>query len=134
MKIMIFVTGDFGTKYISNIVLRDWDFILSLTVDLYFKIDRYIKMKFSVIDFFSNCEQISSLLQICLYLLKMSLMKYFIDWGMDLILSRRSSLSYTNQFINLRLKSMDWFLYDRNLHLERVKQVDSKTPCFSKKN
>ena len=30
MKI-IFVTGDFGTKYISKIVLRDWDFILSLT-------------------------------------------------------------------------------------------------------
>ena len=116
MKI-IFVTGDFGTKYISKIVLRDWDFILSLTVDLYFKIDRYIKMKFSVIDFFSNCKQISSLLQICLYFLKMSLMKYFINWGMDLILSRRSSLSYTNQFINLRLKSMDCFLYDRNLRL-----------------
>ena len=134
MKIMIFVTGDFGKKYISKIVLRDWDFILSLTVDLYFKIDRYIKMKFSVIDFFSNCKQISSLLQICLYFLKMSLMKYFINWGMDLILSRRSSLSYTNQFINLRLKSMDWFLYDRNLRLERVKQVGSKTPCFSKKN
>ena len=31
------------------------------------------------------------------------------------------SLSYRNQFIDLLFKSMDWFLYDRDLRHERVK-------------
>ena len=30
------------------------------------------------------------------------------------------SLSYRNQFINLHNKSVGWFLYDRDLHHERV--------------
>ena len=38
-----------------------------------------------------------------------------------LILSRRRPLSYRNQSIDLRNKSMDWFLYDNSLRLERVK-------------
>ena len=37
-----------------------------------------------------------------------------------LTLSWRRSLSYKNQSIGL-LKSMDWFLYDRNLRHERIK-------------
>ena len=35
--------------------------------------------------------------------------------------SWRRSLSYWNLFIDLRSKLMDWFLYDRHLHHERVK-------------
>ena len=31
------------------------------------------------------------------------------------------SLSYRNQPIDLQSKSMDWFLYDRDLRHERVK-------------
>ena len=31
------------------------------------------------------------------------------------------TLSYRNQSIDLRSKSMDWFLYDDGLRLERVK-------------
>ena len=38
-----------------------------------------------------------------------------------LTLSWRRSLSYRNQFINLQSKSLDWFLYDKNLHHKRVK-------------
>ena len=38
-----------------------------------------------------------------------------------LTLSRRRPLSYRNQSIDLRSKSMDWFVYDNGLHLERVK-------------
>ena len=34
------------------------------------------------------------------------------------------SLSYRNQFINLLCKSMDWFLYDRDLRHKRVKNID----------
>ena len=30
------------------------------------------------------------------------------------------SLSYRNQFINLKGKSVDWFLYDRDIRHERV--------------
>ena len=30
------------------------------------------------------------------------------------------SLSYRNQSISLQSKSMDWFLYDEDLHRERV--------------
>ena len=38
-----------------------------------------------------------------------------------LTLSRRRPLSYRNQSIDLRNKTMDWFLYDNGLRLERVK-------------
>ena len=38
-----------------------------------------------------------------------------------LTLSRRRPLSYRNQSIDLLWKSMDWFLYDNGLLLERVK-------------
>ena len=41
----------------------------------------------------------------------------------SLILSWQVSLSYRNQSINLLWKSMDWFLYDRNSHYERVKGI-----------
>ena len=36
-------------------------------------------------------------------------------------LSWRRCLSYRNQFINLLCKLMNWFIYDRHLHHERVK-------------
>ena len=38
-------------------------------------------------------------------------------------LSRQRPLSYRNQSIDLRSKSMDWFLYDNGLRLERVKAL-----------
>ena len=38
-----------------------------------------------------------------------------------LTLSRRRLLPYRNQSIDLLCKSMDWFLYDNGLRLERVK-------------
>ena len=40
-----------------------------------------------------------------------------------LTLSWRRPLSYRNQSIDLRIKSMDWFLYDNGLRHERVKVV-----------
>ena len=43
-----------------------------------------------------------------------------------LTFSRRKSLSYRNQSIDLHSKSMDWFLYDRNLRHKRVKGGDLK--------
>ena len=48
----------------------------------------------------------------------------------SLTLSRRRLLSYRNQSIDLRSKSMDWFLYDSGLRLERVNECQG-TP-FSK--
>ena len=50
-----------------------------------------------------------------------------------LILSWRRSLSYRNEFINLLCKSMDWFLYDRDLRHERANtplHVDPKHSYF----
>ena len=38
-----------------------------------------------------------------------------------LTLSRRTLLSYRNQSIDLLRKSMDWFLYDNGLRLQKVK-------------
>ena len=38
-----------------------------------------------------------------------------------LTLSRRRPISYKNQSIDLRSKSMDWFLYDNGLCHKRVK-------------
>ena len=48
----------------------------------------------------------------------------------SLTLSRRRFLSYRNKSIDLQSKSMDWFLYDRNLRHERVKpfQADYSFP------
>ena len=43
-----------------------------------------------------------------------------------LALSWRRPLSYRNQSIDLRSKSMDWFLYDNGLCHERVKEIDFK--------
>ena len=40
-----------------------------------------------------------------------------------LTFSWRRSLSYRNQFIDLQGKSVDWFLYDRDLRHERVKKL-----------
>ena len=37
----------------------------------------------------------------------------------------RRSLPYSNQSIGFQSKSMDWFLYDRYLRHERVKNVDA---------
>ena len=42
-----------------------------------------------------------------------------------LILSWRRSLSYRNQSIDSRSKSMDWFLYDNGLRHERVNLYSS---------
>ena len=41
--------------------------------------------------------------------------------GLSLTLSLLRSLSYRNQFIDFQSKSMDWFLYDRELCHERAK-------------
>ena len=42
----------------------------------------------------------------------------------SLTLSGRRSLSYRNQTIDLLRKSMDWFLYDNGLRLERVNYAE----------
>ena len=44
-----------------------------------------------------------------------------------LTLSWRRSLSYRNKSIDLLCKPMDWFLYDLDLHNERV--IEENTPC-----
>ena len=53
----------------------------------------------------------------------MAFNKFFdkIQWFF-LTLSRRKSLSYRNQSIDLKRKSMEWFLYGKNLCHERVKE------------
>ena len=44
----------------------------------------------------------------------------------SLTLSCGRSVSYTNKPIDLQLKAMDWFIYDRNVRHERV---NSLIPC-----
>ena len=48
--------------------------------------------------------------------------QYWIKSLVHLTLSWRRSLSYRNQSIDLLCKSIEWFLYDRDLRHERVKQ------------
>ena len=56
-----------------------------------------------------------------LFLLKRSYVCYYIIcMTVPLTLSRRRPLSYRNQSIDLLCKSMDWFIYDNSLRLERV--------------
>ena len=47
-----------------------------------------------------------------------SFLDFFLDFLFFLTLSRRRPLSYRNYLLR---KSMDWFLYDNGLRLERVK-------------
>ena len=42
-------------------------------------------------------------------------------WKLALTLTRRRTLSYRKQFIDLQCKSMDWFLYDKDIRHARVK-------------
>ena len=44
-------------------------------------------------------------------------------WLITLIFSWQRSLSYRNQSIDLCRKSMDWFLYDRDLRHQRAKVI-----------
>ena len=48
-----------------------------------------------------------------------------------LTLSWRKYLSYRNQSIYLQSNSMDWFLYDRNLHHERVNYFQKKVLSYA---
>ena len=45
-----------------------------------------------------------------------------------LFISRWRSLSYRNQSTDFLCKSMDWFLYDRDLRQERVKNIRKPLP------
>ena len=47
-----------------------------------------------------------------------------------LTLSRRRTLSYRNQFIDLLCKSMDWFLPDRDHPHERAKAIRYSFVCY----
>ena len=53
--------------------------------------------------------------------------KVYFNWihWLKSTLSWRRPLSYRNQSIDLRCKSMDWFLYDNGFRHERVNQIIS---------
>ena len=69
-------------------------------------------------------EPLSSLFD--LFLCKWKWIWYQKNQQPSSILSRRRPLSYRNQSIDLQSKSMDWFLYDNGLRLERVKRIMSR--------
>ena len=52
---------------------------------------------------------------------KLKKMRMQMEETVSITLSWRRFLSYRNQSIDLLCKSMDWFLYDRDLCHERVK-------------
>ena len=75
--------------------------------------------KFYLVHSWILCPKLEHLLKMC-----QTLDQFF--WSISctskmlLILSWRRSLSYRNQSIDWLCKSIDWFLYDRNLWHERV--------------
>ena len=50
--------------------------------------------------------------------------RWSFPWRISLNVSRRRSLSYRNESIDLQNKSMDWFLYDKDLRHERVNKCE----------
>ena len=54
---------------------------------------------------------------VCWVLLRMRFSDFFNSFMTEV------SIIYRNQSINLLCKSMDWFLYDRNLRHERVNKI-----------
>ena len=58
---------------------------------------------------------------------------FFIDIKLNriefLTLSWRRPLSYRNESLDLQSKSVDWFLYDNDLHHERVGERKNSASC-----
>ena len=70
---------------------------------------------------FFSCQGVLIILNnICNYA-ETSLPHFIYSTRFSLTLSWRRSPSYRNQSIDLLFRSMDWFLYDKDLHHERVK-------------
>ena len=79
--------------------------------------ERFINVSFTSCVLFKKIILLNSLLKnrnllVCVFLLLLI--------NDQLTLSRQRSLSCRNQSIYLPCKSMDWFLYDRDYHHERV--------------
>ena len=60
--------------------------------------------------------------------LNLKILKILFTRLIPLTLWIRRSLSYRTQSIDLQSKSMDWFLYERNLRHDRVKVLSSPSP------
>ena len=54
------------------------------------------------------------------FFFKICITTFILEYLTELILSWQRSLSYRNQSADLLCKSMDWFLYDRDLRHQRV--------------
>ena len=76
-----------------------------------------ISKDWDVISELLQCKQKLKLKQWRWFMISLCLVQIY---SIHLTLSWRRSLSYKNQSIDLLCKSMDWFLYDRDHHHERV--------------
>ena len=66
------------------------------------------KMKFSIKNFFSKCDQIRRKLQILLHLSKKSLMKYFISCAVQHLFVQSRQLKHQNKIWNMfKFKNKD---------------------------
>ena len=74
-------------------------------------------------NFFDNSIKVDICIYCCSKMFQRCSFKIAIQLKMVVLtISWRRSLSYRNQSIGLLWKSMDWFLYDGDLHHERVKE------------
>ena len=79
------------------------------------------KMKFSIKDFFSKCDQIRRKVQIWSHLLHKSLMENFTFCAVFLSVIKKFAFR-RNQTINLQCKSFNWVLPNSSFHWGIIEQ------------
>ena len=107
-------------KKIETVLITSITILLTSTHFPFISNTSHYTKKFSIMDLFSKCDQICSFLHI--YWRNPWLKTWFFAKFLFFkTLPWRSSLSYRNKSIDLLWKSIDWFLYDRDLRHEIVK-------------
>ena len=88
-------------------------------------------MKMVTNNFYASPRDIDSVISVCLKIGQENLFFFYIsalfNFNQNIVkccltLSWQRSLSYRSQIIDLQTKSVDWFLFDRDLRHERVIQ------------
>ena len=121
----------------TNLVLKSQRILSKITypisrVEIHFQFRQFFLSLVSQFNWFSNVTLLCNILQLiwAIYQNIRSHLKQIGKWKSPpkgifieelLNLSRRRPLSYRNQFNDFLCKSMDWFLYDNDLRLERAK-------------
>ena len=110
--------GSVASYYSKVKIYCEYGFIKNYILILYLSFNSFLYFSFFSTQLVNGCRNTK-----CFFYFPWELQPviYIIAY-FDLALSWQSSLSYRNQSIDLLWKSMNWFLYDKDLSNERVNE------------